>query len=151
MDNANGGVDVNATAIDAAIAKLGRHTMWQRKMQPQKRGGAMALATCDGAIWKKAAWSERRPARPAPTKSNGRGQFYKKNGWGLTKTINWLGRPKKHATTAWKNACGAFWHNFYGHWDTIGTFVFVFCFFFTLGFPSQAQRFHSFLVPNRTC
>jgi len=39
MDNTNGGVDVNATAIDAAIAKLVRHTVWQRKMQPQKRGG----------------------------------------------------------------------------------------------------------------
>ena len=50
MDNTNGGVDVNTTAIDAAIAKLGRYTMWQRKMQPQKGGGAIALATCDGAI-----------------------------------------------------------------------------------------------------
>ena len=51
MDNTNGGVDVNATAIDAAIAKLVRHTVWQRKMQPQKKGGgAIALATCDGAM-----------------------------------------------------------------------------------------------------
>ena len=49
MDNANGGVDVNATAIDAAIAKLVQHTVWQRKMQPQKRG-AIAFATCDGAM-----------------------------------------------------------------------------------------------------
>ena len=49
MDDANGGVDVNATAIDAAIAKLVQHTVWQRKMQPQKRG-AVALATCNGAI-----------------------------------------------------------------------------------------------------
>ena len=80
MDNANSGVDVNATAIDAAIAKLVRHTVWQRKMQPQKKGGQWHWPHVMGQCEKKAAWSERRPARPAPTKSNGHGQFYKKMG-----------------------------------------------------------------------